>query len=144
MTPKPIKRNPLKRKLTKARPGDNPEFLAWLRTWPCYVCLKRFCEARGLTFDVIAADPLERELIQYYFRRLRVCGPTEAAHVGLRCADREAMPLGKLHHLHQTAGGGPESHHTLGRHFWEFHGLDREAIFALLHRLYRAETGKEA
>jgi hypothetical protein len=94
---KPIKRSPLKRKPTKKHGGENEDYLDWLRTCPCFVCLKRFCEQRDWPFDVIASEPMERALVQALDLQHR-CGPTEAAHVGIRgllqrCPDREAMPL---------------------------------------------------
>jgi hypothetical protein len=127
----------LRRKPRKKQPGDNPEYLDWLRTWPCFVCLKRW-------HGSLQADC--RAWYQELFAP--ICGPTQAAHVGphgmgQRCPDSEAMPLGQKHHLHLTAGGGPESHHTLGTKFWDFHNLNRDEVFELLHRLYREETGCE-
>jgi len=144
---KPLKRTPLKRKPRKKQPGDNPAYLAWLRTWPCYVCLKKWCERFGADFLGIASDPTRRAMtcgLDFNF----ACGPTEAAYVGPRgtgqkCPDREAMPLGKAHHLHPTAGGGPESHHALGKKFWEHHHLDRETLITELNELYaKREAGE--
>jgi len=68
--------------------------------------------------------------------------PTEAAHVGERglgqkCSDRETIPLCAAHHR-----TGPESHHVLGKKFWQHHGLDRDEIVAELNRLYEKENGK--
>ena len=132
----------LKRKPAKRRPEDvNEDFLNWLRdTWPCFVCLKR---RMGNPLDLF---PWERAAQMEAIAL--ICGPTEAAHVGphgmgQRCPDAESMPLGKKHHLHATAGGGPESHHTLGKKFWEFHGINRDESLEFLHRLYREETGRE-
>lgn len=85
-------------------PRHNPHrdivYLAWLRTMPCVVCWT------------------------YRIRSLRFA-TVEAAHVGERgigqkCSDREALPL--CTHHHRT---GPQSHHVLGRKFWEFWHLDR-------------------
>lgn len=144
-----LKRSPLRRKARKKRAEgvDDPAFLEWLRTtWPCYVCLRAHCERRKLEFWVMIEDREARELYRTMVSQYD-CGPTDAAHIGVRgllqkSPDREAIPLGKKHHLHQTAGGGPESHHTLGKRFWEFHGLERETVIAILNRLYQKETGK--
>ena len=132
-----IKRSPLKRNPRKQQAADNPEYLSWLRTWPCFVCLKQ----RGIR---VPESDWERGCFRLASELS--CGTTQAAHVGLhgmgrKCPDRETMPLGEKHHLHATAGGGPESHHTLGKAFWKFHGIDRDETLALLHRLYREETG---
>lgn len=140
-----IKRSPLKRKPPKRTEGfSDPEYLAWLRTWPCYVCLRRYCDSNFVAFWEILAEPTLRTALAGEFRD---CGRTEAAHIGIRglrqkCRDREAMPLGTKHHLHQTAGGGPESHHTLGGKFWEHHGLEKRFVIAMLNDLYAQETGK--
>ena len=136
-----LKRSPVKRKPTKRRPEDvNEEYKTWLRdTWPCFVCLgERFPEWRNY------CSPEERFL--FIEPSEITCGPTEAAHVGVkgtgqRCPDREAMPLGRGHHHHPTDGGRPDSHHAGTKTFWAKHGLDRSEVFELLHRLYTAETG---
>lgn len=143
----PLKRTQLKRRPRKKRPEgwDDPEFLAWLRTWPCYVCLRQFCILNAIPFWWACDAENRRSTVNH--RPWITCGPTEAAHVGPRglgqkCKDREAMPLGTKHHEHQTAGGGPESHHTLGKRFWEHHGLEKETVLAILWDLYAKETGK--
>jgi hypothetical protein len=139
---------PIKRKPPKRLAGyDNPAYRNWLGSWPCWICFIRYCKENGY-------DPVEsrrRPEVRFLFTALQCfsCGPTEIAHVGLRglkqrCADREAMPLGRKHHQHMTAGGGPESHHTLGRNFWSFHDLCRVDIFSELYELYSLETGMKA
>jgi hypothetical protein len=141
-----LKRSPLKRKPAKRPAGfADPEYLAWLRTWPCYVCLFRACVEQSVPFWKVITNKLSRD--NFVNGTMWECGRTEAAHVGTRglrqkCKDREAMPLGQKHHLHQTAGGGPESHHSLGGKFWEHHGLERESVIAILNELYHQETGK--
>ena len=109
-----IKRNPTKRRPTKRRKGDDPEYREWLRQQRCVVCQD--------------TNP-------------------EVAHVGARgvsqkCPDRQAVPLCPKHHRHVTAGGGPESHHTLGKRFWDLHNLDRDDVVSTLNHLYLQETGK--
>jgi hypothetical protein len=140
---KPLKRSPLKRKPAKRRPEDvNKEYLAWLRTWPCFICFRQVC--RAWNFDampLVGSRPFHAA-----GSRLR-CGTTQTHHIHLSPGeppiDRNAIPLGEKHHLHATAGGGPESVHTLGTKFWGFHGIDRQETLELLRRLYREETGKE-
>lgn len=66
---------------------------------------------------------------------------TEVAHVGLRgigrkCDPREVLPLCAMHHR-----TGPYAHHRLGKHFWEFHGLDREALVVFYQEEYRKQGG---
>ena len=147
---KALKRVPLWGKPRKKTGLENEEYRNWLRTWPCFVCFKKhielLCEQFG-TFEEEAARPVVRRMCREVCQP-KECGPTQAAHVGphgmgQRCPDSESMPLGQKHHLHLTAGGGPESHHTLGTKFWEFHNLNRDEVFELLHRLYREETGRE-
>jgi hypothetical protein len=65
---------------------------------------------------------------------------TEAAHVGVRglgqkSSDRSAIPLCAEHHRL-----GRDSHHRLGKRFWEHHGLDRDALIAELNRRYEEEN----
>jgi hypothetical protein len=138
-----IRRSPIKRKRREPRPGDNPAYLDWLRTWPCYVCLTNWAAVNNVRLDKLRAT--YRDSIARALQSGR-CGIVEAAHVGERglgqkCADKFAMPLGRYHHEHATAGGGPESHHTLGKRFWEFHGIDRDETLALLWRQFEEETG---
>lgn len=83
-------------------PTASPEYLEWLRMQPCVVS-----RARGT----------------------KQTGKTEPAHVGLRgssqkCSDFEAIPLSPEFHRR----GYPESHHTLGKGFWSYHGLDRNRL----------------
>lgn len=61
---------------------------------------------------------------------------TEAAHVGVRgmaqkCSDLETIPLCGEHHR-----TGKDSHHVLGKRFWEHHGIDRQALIARLNAAY--------
>ena len=61
----------------------------------------------------------------------------EAAHVGMRglaqkCNGFEVIPLCRWHH----GRGFPESHHTLGKRFWGYFGLDRYEVIGRYQRLY--------
>ena len=141
-----IKGNAPKRKPTKKTGMENEEYLDWLRTWPCFVTVRKtYPESTDTTLRLVS---MADEIRQYGMDSYSQSSPTESAHVGprglgMRCPDREAMPLCTVYHEHATAGGGPESHHTLGKQFWEFHGIDRDEVLELLHRLYREETGRE-
>ena len=146
-----LKRSRVKSKPTKRRPEDvNEGFLNWLRdTWPYFVCFKEhwgpLCGCLGQVFEDVCAEPDTR---YDFILQFTECGPTEAAHVGVkgtgkRCPDREAMPLGRGHHRDPLDGGRPDSHHAGTKTFWTKHGLDRNEVFTLLHRLYTEETGKE-
>lgn len=141
-----LKRSPLKRKPPKARTGDDPAYRDWLKKWPCYVCLREhFNNPQGFPFHEVIESPSMR--LTWLTLLMKRSGQTQVAHVGQRglrqkCKDREAMPLCAIHHLHQTAGGGPESHHTLGKGFWEHHALERNTVIAILNRLYEQESGK--
>ncbi len=108
----PIKRSALKRKPARKRAGADPGYLQWLRTRPCLLC------PRGMQG-----------------------GPIEAAHVGVRglgqkCPDSQAVPLCAAHHR-----TGKQAQHLLGRKFWEFHNLDRDAEIGKLRELYGRERG---
>jgi hypothetical protein len=87
---------PMRRKALKPYRGRelDPKYLAWLRNQPCAV--------PGCTSHYI-----------------------EAAHVGprgfgVRCHDREAIPLCAGHHRNRA-----DAHHRLGKRFWIFHELNR-------------------
>lgn len=95
-----------RRRVWRAQKGHWPavdaKYREWLKTQPCVVSA-----ARGV--------PQKSK--------------TEVAHVGLRgaaqkCSDYEALPLSREFHRR----GYPESHHTLGKRFWVYHGLDRQTL----------------
>lgn len=81
----------------------------------------------------------DRKAASAYYRWISeqpcvVCGarPVTVAHVGERafgrkCHYSQTLPICVEHHLWE---GGPESQHRLGKRFWEFHGLDRDALIA--------------
>jgi hypothetical protein len=52
-----------------------------------------------------------------------------------KCSDRETIPLCAKHHRE-----GPESHHKLGKKFWEYHGLDRDALIKQLNEEYERKA----
>lgn len=61
---------------------------------------------------------------------------TEAAHCGDRafgqkCSDLETLPLCKDDHTE-----GKHSHHKDAKHFWEFWGIDRDAMFKKYQQMY--------
>lgn len=139
----PINRRPPKRK----EGFDDSDYRAWLKTWPCWVCYELHCRLHNFNPVPFRAYADAREMF-YQEVSYWGCGETQAAHVGTRglgqrCADKFAIPLGKLHHMHPTAGGGQESIHALGRNFWMHFKLDREEILAELHKLYQQETGRK-
>lgn len=98
------------RSATKNKTGKDEEYLDWIRSLPCCICV--LYKSRQLT-------------------------RTEAAHVGERgfgqkCPDRETLPMcGGLHHRE-----GPHSHHKLGRRFFVLHALDRDVLIAELNSAY--------
>ena len=115
-----IRRSPLVRK--PRRYVVPPEILAywdWIREQPCVVCGERWRLAA-------------------YSRDL----PIQAAHVGARglgqkCNGWEVLPLCRRHHDR----GMPESHHTLGKRFWEYFGLDRVGLIRMYRLRYFGLTG---
>jgi hypothetical protein len=131
----PLKRSWLKRKPRKKQHGDNPQYLAWIRTMPCLCCFPEFYAQwmAGWLEDV------EVEIERLHYRRIQK-SHTEAAHCGLRgfgqtCPDIETLPLcGKLHHRE-----GPESHHELQTRFWSHHGIDRVEVLRFLQAQFCAQ-----
>ena len=57
---------------------------------------------------------------------------------GRKAPDWTAVPLCVEHHL----TGSYAVHGWIGRHFWEYHGLDRDAEIRRLHEAYKQETGR--
>lgn len=107
-------RKPVKRIKRRSVDDINEPYLEWIRTLPC--C---FCEALGL---------IQRS-------------PTQACHVGVRgllqrCPDREALPGCGEHHDR----GKPLSLHTLGKTFWDVHGLDKGVLIERYNRLFALES----
>jgi hypothetical protein len=106
----PLRHTPLKRKPRKKREGDDPEYLAWIRTLPCEL-------GPRLNYPWCS-------------------GATEAHHAGdhgftQKAPDRTAIPLCLWHHRE-----GPASAHKLGKHFWTYHNLDRDSIIRELNERY--------
>lgn len=104
------------RSATKKRMGRNPAYLAWIRTLPCVCC-----------------EQLLRSL------RSEQCGPTEAAHVGERglsqkSSDLETIPLCRWHHTQS-----PEAHHRIGKKFWAYWGIARDALIKSLNERFESE-----
>ena len=109
---------PIPRKRAKPRRGPvvDLNYQAFVRTFRCVAC---FGKLYRRDFDVVHP---------------------ECAHVGRRgisqkCSDYECLPLCVSHHR-----TGRLSHHVLGKRFWTFHNLDRQALIAELNRLYDAES----
>jgi len=107
----------------RARPRRGPavdaDYREWIRTFGCVVCWGRLTQ------------PIES-----------VPRNIECAHVGERgfgqkCSDYETVPLCAHHHRINA-----DSHHVLGKRFWEVHKLDRDALIAQLNSMY--EKPKEA
>ena len=104
---KPLKRSPIKRRRKKT---DNPAYLKWIRTLPCSIPA---CPYFGSFFHRIEAH--------------------HAGDHGLsqRAPDRTAIPLCDVHHREAWS-----SVHNLGKYFWKFHKLDRDAIINELNSRY--------
>ena len=98
------------------------KYKKWIRTLDCVAC---FFVLWGSDF--------------FFDRREDGIEMTEAAHVGARglsqkCSDRETIPL--CAHHHRT---GKDSHHVLGKKFWQHHGLDRDALITEFNARYELE-----
>jgi len=86
-----------------------PEYLNFIRSLPCLICV---------------------------LLRRRQTGRTEAAHVGQRglgqkCSDRETAPLCALHHRE-----GEFAHHRIGKRFWMVWNLNRTDLIQKYQRMY--------
>jgi len=110
---------------TRARRGRviDRQYLLYIRSLPCTVCWSR---------NVQMVEKFHAMGLPYVYQSSR----TEAAHVGVRglgqkSSDRETIPLCREHHRL-----GPHSIHRLGKHFWEHHGIDKDALIAELNRRY--------
>ena len=103
----------------------DPLYRDFVRCFGCVACtrglLTGLCDAlHGIDLNI----PVQKSF-------------TECAHVGRRglsqkCSDRESLPLCALHHRF-----GVESHHRLGKRFWQAHRLNRAALILELNRLYK-------
>ena len=68
-------------------------------------------------------------------------GIVEAAHIGprgfgVRCSDREAIPLCAGHHRTRL-----DAHHVLGRKFWIYHDFNRWTLIRQYQALYVEQVG---
>lgn len=100
------------RSATKKKIGKDPDYLEYIRSFPCCVC-----ERLEVDQDSI----------------------TESAHVGSRgmsqkCPDRETLPLCAEHHRE-----GQFSQHSMGKLFWPHFDLDREELLRGYQARYAAE-----
>lgn len=112
------------RSATQKKTGKDPEYLEWIRSLPCVVCVI----ATGLTVSDWVMFIRNGE---FTVRR-----KSEAAHVGSRglsqkCPDRQVLPMCCRHHTI-----GANSHHVLGKKFWSHHNLDRAQLIADLQAEY--------
>lgn len=102
---------------------ESPVYRAWIRTQECVVCAKlRLFGVRLQFMGVIAT------------------GVVECAHVGDRgkgqkCSDLETLPICDWHHRLAR-----DSHHVLGRNFWQHHNLDRAELIARFQQDFYAEA----
>lgn len=107
----------------KRGPKQDPEFMEFVHEFGCVVCHE----------GILLRDGPSCRIQQ---------SRTEGAHVGARglgqkCEGREVLPLCGIEH-HRL---GPQSHHVLGKRFWEAHGLDKDKLLAELNELFEAERG---
>lgn len=114
------------------KPGEDPAYLAWIRTLPCLVCS---ISIYGLPWIFSPEADLIFETAP--IARIRIA---EAAHVGSRglgrkSDDRETIPLCPGHHR-----TGRDAHHVLGKWFWAYHDLDRERIIGELQARFVASS----
>lgn len=111
------------RSATRLRIGKDSDYLTWLHSLPCHICV------------------IVDEMAQQIGCRVHQSTRTEAAHVGDRgfsqkCPDREAIPLCTDHH---TAGAF--SHHRLQKRFWTHWDLDRDKVIRQYSELFEERAG---
>ena len=111
------------RSATRRKVGRDPEYLAYIRSLPCCVCVK---------LDAICVRGCSQTSL------------TESAHVGPRglsqkCPDKEALPLCAEHHRE-----GQFSQHSMGKMFWAHFGLNREQLLAMYQAHYVGESVLDA
>jgi hypothetical protein len=116
----------VKRKPRKKQPGDDPKYLAWIRTLPCLICAK----LAGLCGDVMLFDFIIAGLMS------RQTSKTEPHHAGehgyaQKPPDKTCVPLCAEHHR-----TGKHAAHVLGKNFWKYHDIDRDAMIAALNKAY--------
>lgn len=121
---KPLNRTPLKRKPRKKQPGDNPRYLAWIRTLPCLLCWAR--DKGGFEYGWV-------RLIRWAYGQKSRTEPHHAGDHGYAQLppDRTAIPLCAEHHR-----TGKDAAHVLGKNFWKHHNLDRDQIIRELNERY--------
>lgn len=113
------------RNARKPKPGDDPNYLNFIRTRPCVCCYAELIRSE------IGPEGV-----------LSVCAPrptSEAAHVGPRglgqkCPDRQTVPLCAQHHR-----VGPLAHHVLGKRFWDTWALNRDELISSLQSIYKIQ-----
>lgn len=109
-----LKRTPLKRNKPAPIPPEILEYWAWIRKQRCIVGYQ------------VGPRPL-----------------SDVAHVGIRglgqkSDHRQVLPICRRHHTQD-----PDAHHRLGKKFWAYHRLDRDALVAAHRARYKQETGKD-
>jgi hypothetical protein len=132
-----LRRAPIKHHAKPQKPPEIRSYFEWLSSWPCYVCLSRYCAQNSMSIAEVL--PEARTIAARW--TTRSCGRTEVAHVGIRglsqkCEDTEVMPLGLKHHQR-----GPEAHHVHAKGWFErVVGEEPERVFVTLQTLYKRET----
>jgi hypothetical protein len=119
---------PIPRRRLKPRRGPvvDLNYQKFIRNFACVACMGGL-----VTPDEAPVDDADRQKSR-----------TEFAHVSSRglgqlCDDLGGLPLcGDEHHRN-----GPHSHHKLGRRFWAFHDLDRQALILEAQGRYIAAGG---
>src|ERR1039458_5072338 len=133
-----LKRSSIRKRKPRPRAGDCPEYLAFVRLCPCFVCYAPwwvwFLEQPKNVQDGLPHEPavVAWEYSEYAHRRVQAT-PTEAAHIGRsttrrglgqKVPDSEAGPLCADHHRLLK-----NSHHAGTKTFWEKHPtLDRDGL----------------
>ncbi len=119
-------------------PEVDAEYCDWIRGLPCVVCLivnhlrHGGTAASGLlAFIDVITHPHEFPIERFGAQCAHV---GEIRGIGQKCSDRETAPLCGKHHDR----GAPEGHHDLGKGFWSFYGIDREALIAALNEAWES------
>ena len=83
------------------------DYMAWIRSKPC----------------LVPDCPFPSETVKAHHAGVR--------GLGQKADDRTCLPLCEQHHTEGSAAV-----HRLGKHFWAYHGIDRDAEIARLNAEY--------
>jgi hypothetical protein len=122
LRPKRGKRARKTSSVLRVKPVRDPDYLFWIREWPCVACWPHIWG----TLDMQA-------ILDARTLKLRENDPMHTGPHGIsqKASDHTAVPGCREHHT--------ELDHQLGKAFWKKYGLNRTKIIAALRAQYLAE-----